>query len=102
MSIVKAPSGKLIPKHHLHVDFSVRAPPINGPAIAATPKMADIMPRYAGLRDSGITLVVMRTPPENIPEAPRPAIARPTIRAVELGAVVQTNEPTSNIPMAQR
>jgi len=42
----------------------------------------------------------MIRPPEKIPAAPRPAIARPTIRAGELGAAPQTAEPTSKIVMA--
>jgi hypothetical protein len=80
--------------------LSASAPPTNGPAIAATPKTADMSPKYAGRRDSGITLVVMRTPPEKIPDAPRPAIARPKINAVELGAVVQIRDPISNSAIA--
>jgi len=89
-----------MPKHHLQVAFSVKAPPIKGPAIAATPKTADMTPRYAGLRSSGIILLTIRSPPEKIPEAPKPAIARPRIRAVELGAVVHTSEPISNRTIA--
>ena len=40
--------------------------------------------------------------PEKIPAEPRPAMARPTIRAVELGATPQTREPTSKMPMPTR
>lgn len=36
-------------------------------------------------------------PPDVIPAAPIPVIARPTIRAVEVGAVAETMEPISNI-----
>lgn len=32
--------------------------------------------------------------PENMPELPRPAIARPTIRTVEEGATPQIKEPS--------
>lgn len=38
--------------------------------------------------------------PENIPADPRPAIARPTIRASEVGAAPQTAEPISKIVIA--
>jgi hypothetical protein len=40
--------------------------------------------------------------PEKIPAQPSPATARPTIRAVEVGAVPQTKEPISKIAMAIR
>ena len=36
-------------------------------------------------------------PPDVIPAAPIPVIARPTIRAAEVGAVAETMEPISNI-----
>jgi hypothetical protein len=96
MRIVHAPMGRFIPKHHLQVAFSVNAPPMNGPAIAATPNTADIIPRCIGLRSSGIILLTIRSPPEKMPEAPKPAIARPRIKASEFGAVVQISDPVSN------
>ena len=40
--------------------------------------------------------------PENIPAHPRPAIARPIIRAVDVGATPQTKDPSSKIPIADR
>lgn len=40
--------------------------------------------------------------PEKIPDEPRPATARPIIRALEFGAAPQTAEPTSNIAIAVR
>jgi hypothetical protein len=43
---------------------------------------------------------MMRIVPENIPADPKPATARPTIRAVEVGAAPQTKEPISKIPKA--
>ena len=38
--------------------------------------------------------------PEKMPADPKPAIARPRMRAVELGATPQTKEPSSKMPMA--
>ena len=35
--------------------------------------------------------------PENRPDAPAPATARPTIKALELGAVAQMREPISKV-----
>lgn len=40
--------------------------------------------------------------PENTPALPAPAIARPMIKAVELGAAPQMAEPTSKVPMAAK
>ena len=40
--------------------------------------------------------------PEPIPAAPRPAMARPTISAVLLGATPQMREPSSKIKMEIR
>ncbi len=40
--------------------------------------------------------------PEKIPAEPRPAIARPRIKAIELGAAPQIRLPSSKIPMAIR
>lgn len=41
-------------------------------------------------------------PPEAIPAPPAPAMARPTIRAVLLGATPQIREPSSNTAMEMR
>ena len=40
--------------------------------------------------------------PEKIPADPNPAIALPTIKAVELGATPQIKEPNSKMPIATR
>jgi hypothetical protein len=37
--------------------------------------------------------------PEKIPEQPIPAIARPTIKVLELGATAQIKDPTSKSPI---
>ena len=43
--------------------------------------------------------MLMTMTPENIPDAPSPATARPMIKALEVGAAPQTAEPISNIPI---
>ena len=45
---------------------------------------------------------MIRYAPEKIPAEPKPAMARPTMRAVLLGATPQTREPSSKITMAAR
>ena len=40
--------------------------------------------------------------PEKMPELPKPAKARPTIKATELGAAPQRADPSSKRPMAAR
>lgn len=44
----------------------------------------------------------MTTLPDMSPEAPMPAMARPTMKAVEDGAAPQITEPTSKRSMAPR
>lgn len=44
----------------------------------------------------------MTRAPAKIPADPIPAIARPMMRAVDVGAAPQTSEPSSKIPMAIR
>lgn len=40
--------------------------------------------------------------PENIPEEPHPAIARPAIKVADDGATAQIRLPSSNIPIADK
>lgn len=40
--------------------------------------------------------------PPNIPADPKPAIARPTMKAVDVGAAPHTTDPSSNRPMAAK
>lgn len=44
----------------------------------------------------------MRMAPEKIPAEPRPAMALPTIRASEVGAMPQMKEPSSKMKRAIR
>jgi hypothetical protein len=45
---------------------------------------------------------MMITPPLNTPAEPSPAIARPTIKAFEVGATPQISDPSSKSAMAER
>ena len=54
---------------------------------------------FSGSLRSG-SLTIMQ--PETTPALPKPATARPTIRTVELCAVAETTDPTSNIAKAER
>ncbi len=44
----------------------------------------------------------MSRQPEKMPAEPRPAMARPTMKAVELGAAPQMAEPVSKIIIERR
>ena len=44
----------------------------------------------------------MRTVPEKIPAEPRPAIARPMMRPVEVGVKPQMREPSSKMAREER
>lgn len=96
------PMGKLIKKHHLQLTLEVKAPPRSGPATLAIPKMEPNHPMYAGRFASGRTWTIIVIAPEKRPVAPIPAIARPIISAVELGAVPHTIEPSSKRPIHER
>lgn len=45
---------------------------------------------------------MIKTLPEKTPAAPRPAMARPIINAIEVGAVVQMRDPISKMTIATR
>jgi len=77
----------------------VNAPPSKGPMTEAMPKTAPMTPVYIGRLWRGTALTSITIAPENIPQEPRPAIARPAMKAFELGAEPQITEPTSKIAM---
>ena len=99
---VTAPMGRLMKKHQRQETLSVKAPPKSGPATLAMPYMDPMMPVYVGRCRSGTAKEMMRIAPVNMPAAPRPAIARPIIKAVDVGAAPQTAEPTSKMSSAMR
>jgi hypothetical protein len=101
--IPKAPNGRLIQKHHLHVSFSVNIPPRIGPTMDDTPNMLARVAKYMGLVFNGAAKPTMVILPENNPAAPMPAMARPMIKSADVGAMAHTTDPTvdvSHIPNA--
>ena len=80
----------------------VDLPPSKGPATEATPNTAPLKPIYKGLFSSGTVCIIKITDPAVIPAEPIPAIARPNMKAVELGAAPQTAEPTSKRKIADK
>ncbi len=57
---------------------------------------------YFALFSSGTEQAMMMKLPAKIPADPTPAMARPTINAVEFGEVPQMSEPTSKMAMETR
>lgn len=80
----------------------MNTPPNSGPATLAIPHMPPIAPMKVGLLCSGTTCARIINAPENKPAAPKPAIARPTMRPMLEGVTPHTKEPSSNMPMEQR
>jgi hypothetical protein len=93
-SNVRAPGGRLIQKHHRHVAFSVKAPPIMGARMRPIAKQLAQMPTNRGLDFLEATVRTITNPPLATPDAPMPATARPTIKALLFGANPQIRLPT--------
>lgn len=68
----------------------------------AIAKLAPMTPRRAGVRAGGALSPTIMYEPEVIPAPPIPAIARPMMRAVEVGATAQMRLPTSKMKTAKR
>lgn len=66
------------------------------------PNMEPMRPIYMGLFSNGNICVRMTEDPEKMPAEPMPAMARPMMKAVELGAPPQRAEPTSKMTVAIR
>ena len=66
------------------------------------PKMAPFKLTKTGRLCSGTTNTVRTIAPPKMPAAPRPAMARPTMKTGELGAAPQMADPTSNKKMQAR
>ena len=83
-------------KHHLHVALSVKTPPSRGPTTDDIPNMLERVAIYKDrfLKGTEIPTIVM--PPENMADAPAPAIALPRISMVESFAAAHRIDPTSN------
>jgi hypothetical protein len=63
--------------------------------------MEPMRPVYIGRFVSGTVFATIMRAPEKIPALPSPAMARPTIRAVEFGATPQIKDPSSNTRIAK-
>ena len=75
----------------------MKRPPRSGPNIDEAPNDKPNIEVATGRFRSGISGSVIIVPPEKTPADPRPAIARPIMKAVELGAAPHSVEPTSKI-----
>lgn len=82
--------------HQRQETLETRAPPINGPSAVPKPRVPPIKPVNIGRLIGATTPGIKANVPTRIPEHPRPAIARPMMKATELGAAPQTAEPTMN------
>ncbi|KAL8789124.1 MAG: hypothetical protein Q9195_006990 [Heterodermia aff. obscurata] len=75
----------------------VNAPPSNGPATDAIPNTDPKIPWYTGLFANGIIFTIMIIAPFIMPAAPNPDTARPTMKALDVGAAPQSTEPISKM-----
>ena len=75
---------------------------MTGPTILAIAKVEAKVPVHIALLCNGIMVVRITKPPAKMPEAPSPAIARPTINAFDDGARAHTRLPISNIASEDR
>ena len=71
----------------------MNALPSSGPMIDAIPNIAPPNPYISGRLWSGTRRMMMMIEPERMFEGPAPAIARPTMRTVDLDAAPQRVEP---------
>src|SRR5690242_3548821 len=93
---------KAIITHHLQDAPSVSPPPMSGPATAAMPYVMPMIPVYvARFAGSAEKAEIVYTPGAT-PEAPRPAMARPTITVVEFWATALIRLPNSKIRIDTR
>ena len=77
----------------------MNAPPRSGPATDAIAKTEPKMPWYTGRLASGMTFTMMTMAPFIMPAAPKPEMARPTIKAFDVGAAPQMTDPISKMTM---
>lgn len=94
MASVNAPGGRLIQKHHRHVIFSVKTPPRTGARIKPKAKKLLMIPMNSGFTFSEEIVRTTVKPPLPTPEAPIPAMARPTINVSLFGAQPHMMLPT--------
>jgi len=75
---------------------------MRGPATEAIPYIAPTIPTKIGRRTRGTVREMIITPPLKTPADPSPAIARPTIKAFDVGATPQISDPSSKSAIAER
>ena len=75
-------------------------PPSRGPTTDEIPTAVAMKPPYTDRLWSGTDCATITTAPENIPADPIPAIARPIIKVVEVGAAPQRADPASKMTVA--
>ena len=75
---------------------------MTGPSTDETPNAIPKMDVNIGRLRRGMSGSMIIMPPEKMPADPRPAIARPIMKAVELGAAPQRADPTSKITIEIR
>jgi hypothetical protein len=68
---------------------------MSGPTTDETPYTPPVKPLKASLLANGTDVAIMRYEPENTPAEPKPAIARPRIRAGLFGVTAQMRDPSS-------
>jgi hypothetical protein len=86
----------ILPQYlHLQDKWSVKAPPMSGPATEAIPYIAPTIPTKIGRRTRGTVREMIITPPLKTPADPSPAIAWPTIKTFDVGATPQSSDPNS-------
>lgn len=70
---------------------------MTGPTMLAMAKVDEMAPIHMARLCKGMMAVCTAKPPANMPEAPRPATALPTMRALEVGARAHTRLPISKM-----
>ena len=82
--------------HHRHVTLDENAPPRSGPTTEAIPYAEPTSPVTRGLCFGLAAKAMIVYAPDPTPAPPSPAIARPTMSAVDVGATPQIKLPSSN------
>lgn len=90
-----APRGRLRPKQARHEKRSIRAPPTIGELTMPKSCAAPTTDVQRGSLCRGKHCETMTTEPEDMPAAPMPARARPSIKTQDVGATAQSREPVS-------
>lgn len=73
-----------------------------GPSTDDNPKATPNIEVKIGRLRRGTSGSMTIIPPENMPADPKPAMARPIMKAIELGAAPQSADPTSKITIESR